>query len=156
MKHIASLPHVNLTRTFNRIDRGQYGNRNSHNKKLKIQVNGTYDWKCMVILRKNKDEPSLNAIGESLARAFNTYNKKISEKDQFEFGEAISVDAKTLEYHVGVENTCKILRNMLRRLNRETIIERSGSMEGFFSTVKKGVELLEQMTDEDFEDLLEV
>ena len=54
----------------------------------------------MIILRKNKNAPSLNAIGESLARAFNTYNKKINEKDQFEFGEAVSVDAKTLEYHV--------------------------------------------------------
>ena len=109
----------------------------------------------MIILRKNKNAPSLNAIGESLARAFNTYNKKINEKDQFEFGEAVSVDAKTLEYHVGEENTTKILRNMLRQLDRETILKRSGCMEGFYSTVKRGVEVLREMTDEEFEDLLE-
>ena len=59
-------------------------------------------------------------------------------------------------WNTTVENTSKILRNMLRQLNRETIIKRSGSMEGFFSTVKRGVELLKQMTDEEFEDLLEV
>ena len=48
----------------------------------------------MILLRKNKNAPSLNAIGESLARAFNTHNKKFNEKDQFEFGEAVSNDAK--------------------------------------------------------------
>ena len=58
--------------------------------------------------------PSLNAIDESLARDFNTHNKKFNEKYQFEFGEAVSNDAKTLSYHVEEENT--ILRNMLRML----------------------------------------
>ena len=110
----------------------------------------------MIILRKNKNAPSLNAIGESLARAFNTYNKKIKEKDQFEFGEAISNDAKTLSYHVEEENTTKILRNMLRKMDRETILKRSGCMEGFYSTVDRGVEVLGEMDDEEFEDLLEL
>ena len=76
LKHTANLPHLNFIRIFSRIDRGQYGNRSSHNKKLKHQVNGTYDWKCMVLLRKDTNNPSLNAIGESLARAFNNHNKK--------------------------------------------------------------------------------
>ena len=155
LKHTANLPHLNFIRIFSRIDRGQYGNRSSHNKKLKHQVNGTYDWKCMVLLRKDTNNPSLNAIGESLARAFNNHNKKIDEKDQFEFGEAVSVDAKTLSYHIEEINTTKILRNMLRKLDREAILKKSSCMKGFYPTVERGVEIVGEMTDEEFEDLLE-
>ena len=99
--------------------------------------------------------PSLNAIDESLARDFNTHNKKFNEKYQFEFGEAVSNDAKTLSYHVEEENTTKILRNMLRKMDCETILKRSGCMEGFYSTVDRGVEVLREMKDEEFKDLLE-
>ena len=109
----------------------------------------------MIIIRKNKNAPSLNAIGESLARAFNTFNKKIEEKDTFEFGEAVSVDAKSLDYHVEEVNTTKILRNMLRKLDREATLKRSSCMEGFYSTVERGIEVVRGMTDEEFEDLLE-
>ena len=110
----------------------------------------------MIILRKNKDAPSLNAIGESLARAFNTYNKKINEKDQFEFGEAVINDAKTLSYHVEEVNTTKILRNMLRKLDREAILKRSSCIEGFYSTVEREVEVVREMTDVEFDDFLEL
>ena len=109
----------------------------------------------MILLRKNKNSPSLNAIGESLARTFNTHNKKINEKDQFEIGEAVSNDAKTLSYHVDEENTTKILRNMLRKMDCKAILKNSGCMKGFYSTVGRGVEVLEEMDDEEFEDLLE-
>ena len=110
----------------------------------------------MVLLRKKRDSPSLNAISESLARAFNSYNKKLNEKDQFEFGEAVSNDAKTLGYHVDEENTTKILRNLLPKMERETILNNSGCMKGFYSTPDRGVEVLSEMTDDDFEDLLEL
>ena len=63
--------------------------------------------------------------------------------------------AKTLEYHVEVENTTKVLRNMLRKMDRKTILKRSSCMEGFYSTVERGVEVLREMNDEEFEDLLE-
>ena len=149
------LPHLNSIRIFSCIDRGQYGNRGSRDKKLKDKVNGTYDWKCMILLQKNKNSPSLNAIGESLARTFNTHNKKINEKDQFEFGKAVSNDAKTLLYHVDEENTMKIICSILPKMDWETILNNSGCMAGFYSTVDRGVELLGEMNDKEFEDLLE-
>ena len=110
----------------------------------------------MVLLRKKKDSPLLNAIGESLARAFNSHNKKLNEKDQFEFGEAVGNDAKTLSYHVDEENTTKILRNMLPKMDRKTILNNKGCMTGFYSTPEQGVELLGEMNDDEFEDLLEL
>ena len=110
----------------------------------------------MVLLRKKRDSPSLNAISESLARAFNSYNKKLNEKDQFEFGEAVSNDAKTLAYHIDEENTTKILRNMLPKMDRKTILNNSRCVAGFYSTPEQGVELLGEMNDDEFEDLLEL
>ena len=110
----------------------------------------------MVLLRKKKDSPLLDIIGESLARAFNSHNKKLNEKDQFEFGEAVGNDAKTLSYHVDEGNTTKILRNMLPKMDRKTILNNSGCVAGFYSTPEQGVELLGEMNDDKFEDLLEL
>ena len=108
----------------------------------------------MVLLRKKRDSPSLNAISESLARAFNSYNKKLNEKDQFEFGEAVSNDAKTLAYHVDEENTTKILCNLLPKMDCETNLNNSGCMTGFYFTPDQGVEVLREMNNDEFEDLI--
>ena len=72
--------------------------------------------------------------------------KKKNKKDQFEFGEAVSNDAKTLAYHVNEENTTKILCNLLPKMDRETMLNNSSCMKGLYSTPGQGVEVLTEMT----------
>ena len=119
------------------------------------KAGGTYYWNTIMFITSN-DPPSLSSVGESIATAFNTFNKNKAKKpDRFELGEAVAVNAKPLSYHIEEKNVTKILRNLLAKVDRNMLLRKSALMSGFYNSTERGLELLRCMTDDDFDEYLE-
>ena len=141
-------------RTFARLDRGQYGDQGTLGAKLMQKSGGNYWWKAMVFLVEGEEAPSLTLLGESIARAFNVVNKKEQNADRFELGEAVSVDLKPLSYHIEEKNATKILRNLLHSWDRQSLLQDSSILSGFYESIERGVEILQGMNDDEYDEYL--
>ena len=111
-------------------------------------------WKAMVFLVEGEEASSLTSLGESIARAFNVVNKKEQNSDRFELGEAVCVDLKPLSYHIEEKNVTKILRNLLHDVDRQSLLQDSSILSGFYESNERGVEILQGMNDEEYDEYL--
>eukprot|EP00984_Skeletonema_dohrnii_P034609 scaffold33607_cov84-Skeletonema_dohrnii-CCMP3373.AAC.3 len=126
---------------------------------MKAKRGSKWDWKAVIIVKN--DEDSVDKVGRHIASCFSkfTRNKEVMDSpEKYNYRQCYSNDPKPLNYYLLDLDVAKILHSLVYEsgeyASKEEMFLDEEVMTAFYGSPEFGKEYLEDLTDEDWDNLL--
>ena len=124
---------------------------------MKTKKGSKWDWKVAIVLIDEENE-TVEEAGHHIARCFSKFTKNkdvMDTPEKYTYRQCFSNEPKALNHYLLDLDIVKLVRSLGWYKSKEEMIEDEEGLATLFGTAQVGMDYLEELTNDDWEDLLD-